>query len=59
MSYGINQKRQFYNKIPDFNAINFKCIAFTKDELWVFDPESLKHDIIKFINMPNIIFNII
>ncbi len=52
-SYGINQKHIFFNKIPDFNAIDFKCIAFTKDELWVFDPESLKHDIIRFIKYAN------
>jgi len=52
-SYGINQKRLIFNKNPNSNAINFKCIAFTKEELWVFDPESLKHDIIKFIKYAN------
>ncbi len=55
MSYGINQKRLIFNKISDSNAINFKCIAFTKEELWVFDPESLKLDIIKFIKYANIV----
>lgn len=53
MSYGINQKRLIFNKSPDFNAINFKCIIFTKDELWVFEPSSLKHYINKFIKYAN------
>jgi len=52
-SYGINQKRLIFNKINDIDAIKFKCIAFTKDELWVFDPEGLKYDIIKFIKYTN------
>lgn len=53
MSYGINQKCLILRKDSDYNVIDFKCIVFTKDELWVFDPESLKHDIIKFIEYAN------
>ena len=53
MSYGINQKHNMFEKIPDFNAIDFKCLAFTKDELWVFDPELFKLDCIKFIKYAN------
>jgi len=53
MSYGINQKHLIFNEVSDFNAIDFKCIVFTKNELCIFDPESLKHDIIIFIEYAN------
>lgn len=53
MSYGINQKQLIFNEVSNFNAIDFKCIVFTKNELCIFDPEYLKYDIIKFIEYAN------
>lgn len=52
-SYGINQKRLVFNKMNKIDPIEIRCIAFTKDEIWVFNPESLRQDIIQFIKYAN------
>jgi hypothetical protein len=52
-SYGINQKKLIFGKIKDITSIKVKCIVFTKDELWVFNPEFLRDDIIEFIKYAN------
>ncbi len=52
-SYGINQKKLIFGEIEDIGSIEVKCIVFTKDELWVFNPEFLRDDIIKFIRYAN------
>ena len=52
-SYGINQKRLIFSERKNIDPIMFKCIAFTKNELWVFNPETLRHDIIKFTRYAN------
>jgi hypothetical protein len=52
-SYGINQKKLIFGEIEDIGSIEVKCIVFTKDELWVFNPEFLRNDIIKFIRYAN------
>ena len=53
LSYGLMQKRLVFKKPSDFNAFNLKCILFTKDEVWEFDPEILKSEFIDFIKYVN------
>jgi len=53
LSYGLMQKRLIFKKPSDFNAFNLKCILFTKDEVWEFDPEILKSEFIDFIKYVN------
>jgi len=53
LSYGLMQKRLVFKKPSDFNAFNIKCILFTKDEVWEFDPEILKSEFIDFIKYVN------
>ena len=37
----------------DFNRFDLKCIVFSKKTIWEFDPDSLKADIIYFIEYTN------
>ncbi len=52
-SYGLMQKRLIFKNSSDFNAFDLKCIIFTKDEVWEFDPEVLKSEFIDFIKYAN------
>ena len=35
------------------DPIDIKCKAFNKDEIWIFNPESSRQDIIQIINYGN------
>jgi len=52
-SYGLMQKRRIFKKPSDINYFDLKCVVFTKDELWEFDPEFLKSELIDFIKYTN------
>ena len=53
VTYGVVQKDLLLKKTSNLGAIDFKCIIFTKEELWVFDPEVLQKDIIEFVMHAN------
>ncbi len=58
VSYGVMLKNLIFKTSSDFKAFDLKCIMFTKDEVWEFEPDSLKYELINFIKYANSIRNI-
>lgn len=53
ISYGVMLKKLIFKTFSDFNSFDLKCIIFSKNTLWEFDPDLLKADIISFIEYTN------
>ncbi len=52
IAYGM-MIRDIISKMFDLNSFKLKCLIFTKDDLWIFDPLSLRNKVIDFIKFAN------